>query len=159
MSVEEARRAAPEDWRRVRWGGTIVSVRNTADGTSVLEIVSRPLRSDGRPVRNDVTDGRFLAEVDAFLDPEIIEAGRDVTVTGELEDRREGRIGEFDYLYPVVSVDDYRYWRSLPNRSPAYLSHPWPLGHDSHGIFGHGWPYHHHHRNRSGASISGSLRF
>ena len=158
LSVSQAREALPDDARRVRWGGTIASVRNTAAGTSVLEVVSRPLRRDGRPVRNDVTDGRFLAEVDGFLDPEIVRTGRDVTVTGQVAERRAGRIGELDYLYPVVAVDDYRYWKPPPPPSAAHFPHP-PLGSEPYGIFGHGWPHHHHRHRGSGASVSGSLRF
>ena len=163
LSVSEAREAPPDAARRVRWGGTIAGLRNTAAGTSVLEVVSRPLRRDGRPVRNDVTDGRFLAEVDGFLDPEIVKAGRDVTVTGRVDERRTGQIGELDYVYPVVAVEDYRYWTPRPPPSPAHFPHPAPLGSEPHGVFGHGWPHHHHHyhhrRRGSGASVSGSVRF
>lgn len=163
LSVAEARasEAEPAPDVAVRWGGTIADVRNTADGTTVLEVVSRPLRAGGRPRGGDATDGRFLAEVDAFLDPEIVKAGRDVTVTGRLAGRREGRIGEMAYRYPVVAVDDYRYWR--PEPPPAHFPHPAPIsGYGHHHGFLHDWPHpfpHHHHRRGRGAMVSGSVSF
>ena len=50
LSVAEARAAGDDAGTvPVRWGGTIAEVRNTADGTTVLEVVSRPLRAGGRP--------------------------------------------------------------------------------------------------------------
>ena len=143
----------------MRWGGTITEVRNTAEGTTVLEVVSRPLRRGGRPIRDDRTDGRFLAEVDGFLDPEIVKAGRDVTVSGRLEALREGRIGESDYRFPVVAVSDYRYWKVRPRTVPVHFPHPYPLGSAHHHPFWHGWPHRPYHRDRrSGVSVGGTVR-
>jgi|GEM_PF-2141366 len=69
LTLSEARDAPPAVPEAVRWGGTIVSIENKADGTSSLEIVSRPLGYAGRPVRNDQSDGRFFAEIDDVVDP------------------------------------------------------------------------------------------
>ena len=161
LSVAEARAAGDDAGAvPVRWGGTIAEVRNTADGTTVLEVVSRPLRVGGRPRGGDTTDGRFLAEIDAFLDPAIVRAGRDVTVTGRVAGQRDGAIGETAYRFPVVAVDDYRYWR--PEPPPAHFPHPVPLGHGyghRHGIF-HDWPHSpHRHRRGRGAMVSGTVSF
>jgi len=146
----------------VRWGGTIADVRNRADGSTVLEIVSRPLRAGGRPRGGDVTDGRFLAEVDTFLDPAIVTAGREVTVVGRVAGGREGRVGEMSYRFPVVAVDDYRYWK--PEPPPAHFPHPGPHG-DPHDGFLHDWPHSVHHPHRrprrfgGGASVLGTVSF
>lgn len=145
----DAVRSGAVDSAVVRWGGTIAAVSNREDVT-VLEVVSRPLRSSGRPERGDVTDGRFLARVDEFLDPEIVRRGRDITVTGRVTGTEAGRVGESDYVYAVVEVDDYRYWKpevrvAVP---PGYVG---PYGYRSAYRY---WPYdpwfdypYHHHRD------------
>ena len=95
----------------VRWGGTIASVENLPDNITRLEIVSRPLYRSGRPIRDDRSSGRFIAHVSEFLDPEIVTAGRDVTVTGSLQARETGLIGETEYVFPVVTTEDYTIWK------------------------------------------------
>lgn len=164
-TVRDLQQTPPQSATPVTWGGTIADVRNTASGGTVIEVVSRPLKRNGRPLRNDVTSGRFLAEVDAFLDPLIVVAGRDVTVSGAVDELREGRIGEAAYRFPVVNVSDYRYWKpqaKKPAGNPGHLPHPWPISdaHDDawpHGDIWHGWP-HHPHRHR-GTRIRGGIRF
>ncbi len=112
----------------VRWGGTITQVFNRADGSTVVEIVSRPLYSGGRPIHDDRSDGRFQAHIKEFLDPQIVEAGRDMTVVGTLSGRRAGMIGEAEYIFPVVSVQNYRYWKEAvvmpPNHFPHWTHYP-----------------------------------
>lgn len=112
----------------VRWGGTITQVFNRADGTTVVEIVSRPLYGGGRPIHDDRSDGRFQAHIKEFLDPGIVEAGRDMTVVGALSGRLAGRIGEAAYIFPVVSVQNYRYWKEAvvmpPNHFPYWTHYP-----------------------------------
>lgn len=113
----------------VRWGGTITQVFNRADGTTVVEIVSRPLYSGGRPIHDDRSDGRFRAQIEEFLDPEIVAAGRDMTVVGTLAGRLSGTIGEASYVFPVVSVQNYRYWKEAvvmpPNQYPYWSHYPY----------------------------------
>ncbi len=120
--------AAPVASSLVRWGGTITQVFNRADGTTLVEIVSRPLYSGGRPIHDDRSDGRFQAEIKEFLDPQIVVAGRDMTVVGTLSGRRMGTIGEAEYAFPVVSVQNYRYWKEAvvmpPNYFPYWTQYP-----------------------------------
>lgn len=95
----------------VRWGGTITRVENLADDRTLLEIVSRPLRRNGRPIHNDTSEGRFFAYIEKFLDPEIVVPGRDVTIVGALIARQSGAIGEAQYIFPVVAARDVDYWK------------------------------------------------
>ena len=100
----------------VRWGGSIASVENKEDETWV-EIVSRELNRSGRPKSSDQTDGRFLAKVSQFLDPEIYKKGRLVTIYGELAESQDGKIGERSYTFPVVNSKKAYMWaeyRDLP---------------------------------------------
>ena len=140
----------------VRWGGTITGIKNLEDGTTSVELVSRPLQKNGRPIRNDKTEGRFIADTSEFLDPAIIKVGRDLTVVGTVSDVREGKVGEATYQFPVVTVDDYRYWNARSRRSQAY--YPSFYGHSRFGFdpFFRDSPFRSHRRfhRRSGASAS-----
>lgn len=111
LADSELQLAVPATSTSVRWGGTITRIQNTADQRTEIEIVSRPLRGNGKPVHNDLSDGRFIAYVETFLDPEIFKVGRDITVTGTLYRRQSGKIGETDYRFPVVKVENYSYWK------------------------------------------------
>ena len=122
LTVEEARQAAPVAPQTVRWGGTIVGIVNTDDNKTQVEIVSRPLQRSGRPINNDRTDGRFIAEFNDFLDPEIYTTGRDLSVIGTVTDIVDGRIGETEYRFPLLLVTDHRYWKPVPPRE--YYHHP-----------------------------------
>ena len=122
LTVEEARQTAPVAPQTVRWGGTIVGIVNTEDNKTQVEIVSRPLQRSGRPINNDRTDGRFIAEFNDFLDPEIYTTGRDLSVIGTVTDIVDGRIGETEYRFPLLLVTDHRYWKPAPPRE--YYYHP-----------------------------------
>jgi len=163
ITVSEAQASIPAGDQPVRWGGTIVEVSNTATGT-IVQIVSRPLRGSGRPVRNDRTDGRFLAEVAGFLDPEIVKKGRDITVTGTLNGTREGAVGDTSYQFPVVAVDQYRYWKPVVAHTaqPHHFPHAYPYR-SWRDEFWHDWPHaphrsHHHHHHR-GSIVRGGVTF
>lgn len=95
--------------KQVRWGGTIASAKNK-QGETWLEIVSRDLRASGKPTRSDKSAGRFIVKVAEFLEPEIYQQGRAVTVTGELVGSESGTIGEQSYVFPVVRSDKVRLW-------------------------------------------------
>ena len=143
----------------VRWGGTIAGISNLEDGTTSIELVSRPLNRIGRPIHNDRTEGRFIAETTDFLDPAIIKVGRDLTLVGTVTGVREGNIGEAEYQFPVVALDNYRFWKRQYRVLPVY--NPYFIGHTRHGFdpFFHGsrfGPFRRHHRR---SRISGSVLF
>jgi len=110
-----AARADPATYqgRRVRWGGTIARVENLPESTRV-EVVARPLFGYGEPESGDLSDGRFIAEVPAFLDPKIYAEGRAFTVSGTLEGDERGTIGKMPYRFPRVKVEAYHLWPELP---------------------------------------------
>lgn len=113
----------------VRWGGAVVETRPEADRTCI-EILAQELGSSARPMRSDQGFGRFIACRDEFIDPEIFVNGREVTVAGELTGFREGKVGEFEYVYPVVAADAVYLW---PEREEQYWY--------SHGYYNRGYPY------------------
>lgn len=116
-------RGTPESYQGtpVRWGGVIAAVTNRAE-ESVVEVVSRPLGSSGRPQETDQTAGRFLVRVAGFLDPAVYAAGREFTVVGTIEGSERRNIGEYPYTYPVVRATGHYLWppREEAPRDPFY---------------------------------------
>src|SRR5512134_3368742 len=93
----------------VMFGGMIVDVKNTTEGT-FIEVLQQPLDRRGRPERTDQTEGRFLARSGEYLDSAVYLAGRDITIVGEVSGERTLRLGEIDYRYPVITIRDLRLW-------------------------------------------------
>src|SRR6185436_18741479 len=85
---------------------------------------------EGRPIREDFTDGRFLVYVVGFFDPEVYSAGREITVSGRLRGTEARAIGEHTYIYPVVRVEQIYLWEKhvpvpgYPDYDP-YWAYPW----------------------------------
>ncbi len=145
VSLAEAR-ADPAAFvgRPVRWGGSLVGVRNR-EHSSVLEILSRPLGDSGLPAVDGASSGRFLAVIDGFVDPAAHASGTRITVIGRISGSRRGRIGEYDYRYPVVEVDTWRDWgfyhEPAPVRDPfccsPWVYDPWYWGYPGYGWWGY----------------------
>jgi len=111
---------------QVRWGGEILAVENQGQVTWI-EILARPLRAWGEPV-DALGEGRFLARFAGFLDPAEYDAGRLLTVSGELVGSETRPVGGFDYLYPLVEVQAFHLWpEALPVRRSRYYD---PFWHD-----------------------------
>ena len=110
---------------RVRWGGRIVAVEPQATRTC-FEVVGVRLGSDGRPLARDQSSGRFLACRSGFYEPEIFKAGREVTITGQVEGHEDRKVGEYDYRYPRLAADVVFLWPERRNvdviveRSPFF---------------------------------------
>ncbi|MEL6113691.1 Slp family lipoprotein [Photobacterium sp. SP02] len=96
--------------KEVRLGGVIASVVNEASRTR-LEIASLPIDKSGKPERNASPQGRFIAYVDGFADPIEYAQGKLVTVAGQLRGSEAGKIGDFDYTYPVVFAKGQQIWQ------------------------------------------------
>ncbi|MCI0401506.1 MAG: Slp family lipoprotein [Gammaproteobacteria bacterium] len=102
--------------RYVRWGGTIAAVENRTNETDV-EVVAHKLDSEGSPYATDDSLGRFIARVEAFLDPVIYAVDRSVTAYGVLEGSITRPIGEHPYTYPLVKATKFYLW-------PEYSYYP-----------------------------------
>lgn len=127
FSMTEPGQAAREGrmGERVRWGGRIVAVEPQAARTC-FEIVGVRLGNDGRPLARDQSSGRFLACRTGFYDPEIFKAGREITITGQVDGHEDRKVGEYDYRYPRLAADVVFLWPERRNvaviieRSPFY---------------------------------------
>lgn len=131
--------------REVRWGGVISKVENRAEQTWV-ELVRRNLREDGRPLSGGSSDGRFIASFAGFIDPVDYKVGSLLTVVGRIDAKTQRSIGEYEYSFPIVTVEGSHLWRSEPViRGPYYPPPPW-FYYDVH--YYHRYPFHRHPRFR-----------
>jgi outer membrane lipoprotein len=143
FSPATPRDAAAAEGQAVRWGGDIIKVEPRAESTC-FEVLARELDARTRPRDNDNAPslGRFIACRNGFYDPEEFERGRDVTVVGRLDGTEQGKVGEFEYTYPVVRADAIYLWPKRPPypRTPYY--DPWMYGFGPYWGWGPYWgPY------------------
>ncbi len=120
----------------LRWGGTILQTENRPDSSRVL-VVAFPLSDSGRPQSDNISSGRFIAVVDAFLEPLVYSRDRKITVVGKLVGTEVLKIGEFDYTYPIVQVEHYYLW---PVRKTATAKSYDPYWYDPY----YPWHFPHH---------------
>lgn len=101
----------PEDYpdATVIWGGRVVSVSNFPDH-SEIEILGYPLDGSQRPQPNDTGSGRFIAEVNGYVEPLDYPPGSLVTLQGHILGVRSGRVGDADYVFPLVRVQGIHRW-------------------------------------------------
>jgi outer membrane lipoprotein len=98
----------------VRWGGVILDSKNKDDGTC-FEILSRDLDKYLRPRLLDTTAGRYIACKKGFHDPMVFTKGREVTMTGRIQNIEVRKVDEFDYRYPILYVDNLVLWQKRRN--------------------------------------------
>ena len=93
----------------VIWGGRIVQVSNFSDHSEV-ELLAYPLDASQRPKANDSGNGRFIAVLPGFAEPLAYPAGALMTVSGKLKGSRTGKVGEADYVFPLITVAQSHVW-------------------------------------------------
>ena len=98
---------------RVRWGGEIIEVV-PGESSTCIEMLTRTLDASARPQRSDSSDGRFIACRSGFYDPEVFLKGRELTIVGTIDGTRKGRVGQYDYVYPLLAADVIYLWPKRP---------------------------------------------
>jgi outer membrane lipoprotein len=93
----------------VIWGGRIVQVKVFSDHSEV-ELLAYPLDSSQRPKANDSGNGRFIAVLAGYAEPLNYPSGALMTVSGKLDGSRAGKVGEADYVFPLVTVAQSHVW-------------------------------------------------
>jgi len=107
--------------KKVRWGGAILHTENKQNA-SELTIIAFPLSETGEPLSSDQSQGRFIAIIDEFVEPQVYSPERKITVTGQVVRAENLKVGEFLYEYPVIQVDHYYLWPPEPEQ--IYLDYP-----------------------------------
>ncbi len=111
------------------WAGEIITAKNEKEGT-MIEILQKPADLESRPKQGDLTEGRFLAYYKGYLDVAIYAKGREVTVAGRLKGERVQRLGEIEYTYPVIEVEEIYLWPEREKEQyPFEYYYPWPRPH------------------------------
>ena len=100
----------------VIWGGRIINITNDVN-SSAMYVLCLPLDNGGRPVREAGSPGRFIASSKDFLDPEIYQSGRLVTIAGSIAGLESQPIQNSRYNYPVLDVKQIHLW---PNEPRSY---------------------------------------
>lgn len=119
---------------KVRWGGQIVKVENTDNG-STLHIAQFPLNSFGRPNIEADSDGRFLAQTNEFIDPYIYKEDTRVTVTGLISKQDTITVDKKTMTVPVVQISDiYRWTVSSYEDDPYWRGYPYYYDHFGYGV-------------------------
>jgi outer membrane lipoprotein len=122
-------------------GGYVADVRNFSDRSRVM-VLQAPLDFQDHPKPRQLSEGRFIAVADGFLDPMVYEKGRKVTVAGRVIGEATEKISEYAYHMPKIRVQELHLWEEWEYRRPYShddLFSPWPGS-----SFYHRWypPYH-----------------
>jgi outer membrane lipoprotein len=119
-------RANPEalKGRTVIVGGEILQTTNLRDATRI-EVLQRPLNVSESPQLTDATGGRFMALCNEYLDPAVYAQHRRITVAGQVMGTYEGKVGEADYTYPLISCEETHVFPSATAELLKYAANPW----------------------------------
>ncbi len=126
---------------KARWSGIIAGVVNKARQTQ-FDILYYPSNGVGRPKIKDEPLGRFRVYVDAFLDPEIYQKGREVIVLGTVTQKETQKIGEYDYEYPTLKDAKIHLWKKNQDSTDEKFFFGW-YGKNPHGYWDNGNRHHH----------------
>src|SRR5690348_806594 len=103
--------ATPEHFQnaQVIWGGRVIGVRNFPDHSEV-EILDYPLDSSQRPRVKEPGGGRFIALMPGYVESMDYPSGSLMTLRGTLDGARQGKVGDADYVFPLVRVAQSHRW-------------------------------------------------
>ena len=98
--------------KTVLTGGIIVGVKSSGD-VSLLEIAQLELYSNEVPNEHSNSLGRFLALSSALIDPVIYEAGKYITIIGEVKGKKVQLRDGADYPYPFIAAKELHLFFSI----------------------------------------------
>jgi outer membrane lipoprotein len=126
--------------RTVILGGYVVEVQNEQDISRIIA-VQAPLGFGDEPQSRDRSQGRLMIEHEGFLDPEVYQKNRKLTVAGTLLGSSSTETGKANYPYARISAGTIHLWeeRRAVQRDP-YWYHPW-YAYPHPYIYPWGWPY------------------
>lgn len=125
----------------IRWGGVIIDLQNEQT-YSLLQVLSYPLNSNGRPSTDEPYQGRFLIKTSEFLDPAVYVKGREVTAAGVLKGDSEQQIGNKTLKLPLMASTVLHLWPEYDvNRYyyGGYYPYYWGGGYYGYNPYYWGW--------------------
>lgn len=110
--------------KRVRWGGEILGVINHREFSDVV-ILRRALFNGGEPRPSGGEARRFIARFRGFVDPAEFASQQRLTVVGRLDGSEVLKVGEYDYVHPLVRVEQSHRWAQYkPVPEPPWIRDP-----------------------------------
>jgi outer membrane lipoprotein len=113
--------------RTVIVGGEILQTTNLRDATRI-EVLQRPLGDSEAPKLTETTGGRFMALCKGYLDPAVYAQRRRLTIAGQVLGSYDGKVGEADYTYPLISCEETHIFPSATAEALWYAANPWWYG-------------------------------
>jgi len=95
--------------KMVIWGGIILDTRNQEDSTQI-EVLAYPVNRAQRPSLEESPQGRFIIRHQGYLEPVTYTQGRRLSVLGKISETQMGKVGDSDYLYPVIDSEQLKLW-------------------------------------------------
>ncbi|EKE69116.1 Slp family lipoprotein [Gallaecimonas xiamenensis] len=128
-------REGQEVGKTARWGGLVTEVTNLKDKTRV-EVVFTALTNSGKPSLENPSPGRFYAYLDGFVDPVSIPQGYRIALVGKVQPSEKGQVGEYQYNYPVMAVQNFKLWAPQQDTDRYYADPWWPYWRYPYGYWG-----------------------
>jgi len=108
-------------------GGYIIRTMNTEKQT-VISILQAPLRLGEEPAPREKSQGRFMVTGNGFLDPEVYQKDRLVTVAGTVKGKIEREEDGHLYVYLMLNSIEIYLWPQY-RRADVYRCYdPWFYG-------------------------------
>ena len=114
FTIQSLKKIEQDDYRcqckKVRLGGKVLTATALKNQTKI-EVLSLPVASySAKPVVDAQSDGRFIAYLSGFVDPEAVK-NQYISVLGILTEKQQGKIDQADYEYPVIQANAYKQWQ------------------------------------------------
>lgn len=131
-------RSNPESYQgqTVIWGGQILDTLNE-EGLTLIKVLQIPLDYTDMPEDEEESQGRFIARIDGYADPEIYRKGRMLTLAGTITGKKIEPLGNMDYVYPLVDIKEIHLWKQYYGPYGATPPPYWNWGYP----YPFGWPY------------------
>ena len=104
-------------------GGYVLKVANHNDHTQI-EAVQAPLGFNQKPQSKDDSKGRLILSYSGFLDPEVYQENRKITVGGKILGSSATEISDKPYPYLHLMIESIHLW---PVEIPTVYVEPDPL--------------------------------
>lgn len=100
-------------------GGKILKTDVTSD-SSEITVLELSLSQQGRPIDRAKSGGRYLVRSNQFLDPAIYKKDTLLTVVGKISGEEDRKIGDFDYIYPILEEIEIKLWPPEYQAAPRF---------------------------------------
>ncbi|MEJ2658835.1 MAG: Slp family lipoprotein [Desulfobacterales bacterium] len=105
-------------------GGYILETQNMAD-QSIVKVLQTPLGLGEEPKSKDQSEGRFIVFKKGFLDPEVYQKDRKITVAGTIIGKTFEKVDHFDQPYLEIKSREIYLWPKREYYYPPFYYDPW----------------------------------